>query len=182
MCESKDNAFVRSTPPQRGFVIFPSNIHEIQFCHCRWQNQLDANVVTFCNHWLQKSLEQKTLTPKGEKKIISSDPHENLLPSPAKVSILVLYIVQMEVIMRVVSFSTARNNLKTVLDAVVQDVEATVITRRDAEDAVVMSLDSYNSLMETVHLLRSPANAAHLDKSIAQYQDGKTQRRDLLDA
>jgi antitoxin YefM len=84
--------------------------------------------------------------------------------------------------MRVVSFSTARNSLKAVLDTVVQDAEATVITRRDAEDAVVMSLDAYNSLMETVHLLRSPANAAHLKKSIAQYQAGKTQRRDLLDA
>jgi len=76
--------------------------------------------------------------------------------------------------MKVVSFTTARNSLKAVLDAVVQDAEATVITRRDAPDAVVMSLDSYNSLMETVHLLRSPANAAHLDKSIAQYQAGKT--------
>jgi len=84
--------------------------------------------------------------------------------------------------MRVVSFTTARNSLKAVLDAVVQDAEATVITRRDAQDAVVMSLDFYNGLMETVHLLRSPANAAHLEKSIAQYQAGKTQRRDLLDA
>jgi len=78
--------------------------------------------------------------------------------------------------MKVVSFTTARNNLKAVLDAVVQDAETTVITRREAQDAVVMSLDAYNSLMETVHLLRSPANAAHLDKSIAQYQAGKTQQ------
>jgi antitoxin YefM len=83
--------------------------------------------------------------------------------------------------MRVVSFTTARNSLKSVLDAVVEDVEATVITRRDAQDAVVMSLDSYNSLMETVHLLRSPANAAHLDKSITQYQAGETQQRNLFD-
>jgi len=83
--------------------------------------------------------------------------------------------------MKVVSFTAARNNLKTVLDAVVQDAEVTIITRRDAEDAVVMSLDSYNSLMETVHLLRSPANAEHLGKSIAQYQAGQIQRRNLLD-
>jgi len=87
---------------------------------------------------------------------------------------LVVFSVPVEVMMKVVSFTTARNSLKAVLDAVVQDAEATVITRRDAPDAVVMSLDSYNSLMETVHLLRSPANAAHLDKSIAQYQAGKT--------
>jgi PHD/YefM family antitoxin component YafN of YafNO toxin-antitoxin module len=38
----------------------------------------------------------------------------------------------------------------------------TLITRRRAQDAVVMSLDTYIALMETVHLLRSPANAAPL--------------------
>lgn len=83
--------------------------------------------------------------------------------------------------MKIVSFTEARNGLKAVLDGVVNDVETTVITRRDAEDAVVMSLDHYNSLMETVHLLRSPANAEHLNRSIAQYKAGKTTPRDLID-
>ena len=83
--------------------------------------------------------------------------------------------------MRIVSFTEARNGLKTVLDGVINDADTTVITRRDAEDAVVMSLDYYNSLMETVHLLRSPANAAHLSRSIAQYNAGKTSSRELID-
>ncbi len=83
--------------------------------------------------------------------------------------------------MRIVSFTEARNNLKSILDTVVNDADTAVITRRDAEDAVVMSLEHYNSLMETVHLLRSPANAAHLDRSIAQYKAGKTSQRDLID-
>src|SRR3546814_211564 len=78
--------------------------------------------------------------------------------------------------MRIITFSEARNSLKAVLDAVVNDASTTIITRRDAEDAVVMSLDHYNSLMETVHLLRSPANAAHLNRSIEQYRVGKTNR------
>jgi antitoxin YefM len=81
--------------------------------------------------------------------------------------------------MRVISFSEARNALKSVLDNVVNDAECTIITRRNAEDAVVMSLESYNSLMETVHLLKSPANAAHLAKSIDQYKSGKTTVRDI---
>jgi antitoxin YefM len=68
--------------------------------------------------------------------------------------------------MKVVNFSEARNQLKSVLDQVVDDANYTVITRRDAEDAVVMSLAQFNGLMETVHLLKSPANAAHLGKPI----------------
>ncbi len=51
--------------------------------------------------------------------------------------------------MRIVSFTEARNGLKGVLDQVVNDADCTVITRRDSEDAVVMSFEYYNSLMET---------------------------------
>ena len=83
--------------------------------------------------------------------------------------------------MRVVSFSEARNSLKSVLDGVVNDANTTVITRRDSEDAVVMSLDYYNNLMETVHLLRSPSNAEHLSRSIAQYQAGQATERSMVD-
>ena len=56
-------------------------------------------------------------------------------------------------IMRVVNFSEARNSLKSVIDQVIEDADYTVIARRDAPDAVVMSLDTFNSLMETVCLL-----------------------------
>ena len=83
--------------------------------------------------------------------------------------------------MKIVSFTEARNSLKSVLDGVVDDADTTVITRRDSEDAVVMSLDYYNSLMETVHLLRSPKNAEHLSRSIEQYCVGKTTERELID-
>lgn len=83
--------------------------------------------------------------------------------------------------MRVVNFSEARNHLKSVLDQVVDDADYTVITRRDSEDAVVMSLDQFNGLMETVHLLRSSANVAHLEKSIQQYRSGKTEEHGLID-
>ena len=82
--------------------------------------------------------------------------------------------------MRVISFSEARNNLKTVLDHVVEDADYTVITRRDADDAVVMSLEFFNSLLETVYLLKSPANAAHLERSIAQFKQRKVVERNLL--
>ncbi|MRV72902.1 type II toxin-antitoxin system prevent-host-death family antitoxin [Duganella sp. FT92W] len=83
--------------------------------------------------------------------------------------------------MRIVNFSDARNNLRAVIDQVVEDADVTVIARRDAQDAVVMSFDHYSSLMETVHLLGSPANAAHLARSIAQARAGKAQPRELIE-
>ncbi len=83
--------------------------------------------------------------------------------------------------MRVINFSEARNKLKNVLDQVVDDADYTIISRRDADDAVVMSLDQFNGLMETVHLLKSPANATHLAKSIKQYQQGKVIQKGLID-
>ena len=83
--------------------------------------------------------------------------------------------------MQTISFSDARSNLKQVLDRVANDRDTTLITRRNGEDAVVMSLDTYNSLMETLHLLRTPANAAHLARSIAEYQSGKVSPQELSD-
>ena len=84
--------------------------------------------------------------------------------------------------MRVINFSDARASLKDVIDRVVEDADYTVIARRDAPDAVVMSLDTFNSMMETVHLLRTPANVAHLAKSIGQLRRGEVKARKLVDA
>ena len=84
--------------------------------------------------------------------------------------------------MQVINFTEARNNLKSVLDRVVDDVDYTIITRRDAENAVVISMDSFNSMLETMHLLRSPANAAHLARSIEQYKTGQIMEGNLIDA
>jgi antitoxin YefM len=83
--------------------------------------------------------------------------------------------------MRIINFSDARNSLRTVIDQVVEDADVTVISRRDAADAVVMSFDHYSSLMETVYLLSSPANAAHLAKSIAQARAGQAEQRELIE-
>ena len=43
-----------------------------------------------------------------------------------------------------------------------------------------MSLDCYNSLMETVHLLKSPANVAHLTESIEQYRAGDVVEQETI--
>ena len=83
--------------------------------------------------------------------------------------------------MEIVNFTEARKSLREVLDRVVADQDCTVITRRDADDAVVMSREYFDALMETVHLLRSPANAAHLEQSISEYRQGKVSQQSLID-
>lgn len=82
--------------------------------------------------------------------------------------------------MKIVTYSEARSALKAVLDRVHEDADVTVISRRDGANAVVMSLDHYESIMETMHLLSTPANAAHLAKSIAQRKAGKARRRERV--
>ena len=82
--------------------------------------------------------------------------------------------------MRTINFSDARKNFKQVLDRVVEDADITIITRRDADDVVLMSLAEYNSWKETEYLLSSPANARHLKTSIAQLDAGRMLYRELV--
>ncbi|MGH8184880.1 MAG: type II toxin-antitoxin system Phd/YefM family antitoxin [Rhodanobacteraceae bacterium] len=79
--------------------------------------------------------------------------------------------------MRTINFSDARGNLKAVLDRVVADADVTIITRRDAEDVVVMSLAEWNSWQETNYLLASPANARRLTEALAQARTGHAKPR-----
>ena len=84
--------------------------------------------------------------------------------------------------MKVITYSEARSSLKSVLDQVNDDADVTVISRRDGADAVVMSLDHYQSIMETMHLLSTPANAAALSRAVKQDQAGQAKRRALAKA
>ncbi len=83
--------------------------------------------------------------------------------------------------MKTVNFSDARNNLREVLDRVIDDADVTIITRRDAEDVVVMPLSTWNSWKETEYLMSSPANAKRLLKSLADLNAGRGVHRELVE-
>ncbi|WP_082120886.1 type II toxin-antitoxin system Phd/YefM family antitoxin [Dyella japonica] len=74
--------------------------------------------------------------------------------------------------MRTVNFTEARNNLKAVADQVAEDHTATLITRRDAEDLVMLSASDYNSIQEMLYLLSSRANAARLNEAMEEADAG----------
>ena len=69
--------------------------------------------------------------------------------------------------MHSLSFSDARANLKAVMDRAVGDRAPIAITRQRGEGVVVVSASEWASIEETLYLLRTPANSAALDKSIA---------------
>jgi len=78
------------------------------------------------------------------------------------------------------NYSEFRIDLKKFLDIVEFDNETLIIKRGKGKGTVMISLDEYNSLMETVHLLSSKANADRLYESMQQMKDGKTVSKDLI--
>ena len=83
--------------------------------------------------------------------------------------------------MKTVTLTEAEKNLYSTLLMVANTSNYTIISRKDAQDAVIMSLGTFNSLMETLHLLKSPKNAKHLAESIKQYRHGKVKKLDIID-
>ncbi len=79
------------------------------------------------------------------------------------------------------NFTEFRTELKKFLDNVENNNETLIIKRKTGKGTVVISLDEYNSIMETVHLLSSKANADHLYESIQQMKNGKTVNSDLIE-
>jgi antitoxin YefM len=72
-----------------------------------------------------------------------------------------------------VSYSQARQELASLLDSVTQDKEIVIINRRGGEPAALIAADELASLTETVHLLRSPANAERLLAALARALKGE---------
>ena len=83
--------------------------------------------------------------------------------------------------MKTMSATELRGNLAAALDSVENDAEELVITRAGHEPLVLVSLAEYASLRETDYLLRSPANADHLRRSLLDYKEGRAQNRELID-
>ena len=81
--------------------------------------------------------------------------------------------------MDVMTYTDARASLKDVMDRVINDRVEVVVTRKKREAVVVMSLDEYNAIQETLHLQKSPANVRRLQVAIAQLDAGKGMERDV---
>lgn len=79
------------------------------------------------------------------------------------------------------NYSEFRTDLKKFLDEVEDNNETLVIKRGAGKGAVLISLNEYNSIMETVHLLSSKANAKRLYESIEQMKKGELVEKKLIE-
>jgi antitoxin YefM len=80
-----------------------------------------------------------------------------------------------------VSYIELRDHLAKYMDEVCDSRAPLHITRENARTVVMMSEDEYDGLMETLHLLRSPANAARLLRSIEAADAGKLTEHDIIE-
>jgi antitoxin YefM len=80
-----------------------------------------------------------------------------------------------------VTYTELRANLAGFMDEVCNTRDALLVTRQGARSVVMVSEEDYEGLMETVHLLRSPANAARLLEAIEQVNRGELSEHDLIE-
>ena len=80
------------------------------------------------------------------------------------------------------SYTESRARYAEVFDSVVNDHEEIVITRAGHEPVVIVSLEEFESLRETAHLLRSPANARRLLAAMERLESGEGVEHALVDA
>jgi antitoxin YefM len=82
--------------------------------------------------------------------------------------------------MEIVTYSETRANLKAIMDRAVNDHIPIAITRQRGKPVVMIDLDDWNAIQETMYLLSTPNNAKRLMESIAELDAGKGIQRELI--
>ena len=83
--------------------------------------------------------------------------------------------------MRVVNYSDFRNNLAQSLNAVNDDREIVVVSRTKGKNVVVMDLDEYNAIQETLHLTSNATNRQRLTESLQEMHAGTFKAHKLVE-
>jgi antitoxin YefM len=83
--------------------------------------------------------------------------------------------------MRVLNYSDFRNNLAQSLNAVNDDREIVVVSRTKGKNVVVMDLDEYNAILETLHLTSNATNRQRLAESLQEMHAGTFKAHKLIE-
>ena len=83
--------------------------------------------------------------------------------------------------MRAITYTNARNNLAGTMKKVCDDHAPIIVTRKNNEAVILMSLEDYEALTETAYLMQSPKNAKRLIESIEELNTGRGQEREIIE-
>jgi antitoxin YefM len=82
--------------------------------------------------------------------------------------------------MDAITDTQAQKNFTAVMNQVCEDHAPVIIIGESQKPVVMMSLEDYNSIEETLYLLRSPKNAQRLYQALEELKQGKYQQHDLI--
>ena len=83
--------------------------------------------------------------------------------------------------MLAVNYTNLRDNMKSYMDKVTDDYETMIVTRKNNKNVVMLSEESYNNLMEIIHVMGNKANYDWLMESKAQLEAGKISTHTLIE-
>lgn len=83
--------------------------------------------------------------------------------------------------MLAVNYTNLRDNMKNYMDKVTEDYETVIVTRKNNKNVVMISEESYNNLMENIHVMGNKENYDWLMESKAQLESGKISTHDLAE-
>jgi len=80
-----------------------------------------------------------------------------------------------------VNYTQFRNGMKSHMDLVTDDYEAVVVTRKENKNVVIISEETYNNLLENIHVMGNKANYDWLMESKKQLESGRAKRKELIE-
>jgi antitoxin YefM len=83
--------------------------------------------------------------------------------------------------MNTTSYTSARKNLKLIMDKACENSEPIFIHRRNHKNVVILSEEEYLKTNETAYLLSSPANRQHLKKSLKELKNKEIVAMDIAE-
>lgn len=83
--------------------------------------------------------------------------------------------------MEVVNYTEFRKNLAKSLNKVSDDAEIVVVSRSKGKNVVVMALEEYNAIQETLHITKSAANRRRLDDAVDEMEKGSFKKHGIIE-
>lgn len=83
--------------------------------------------------------------------------------------------------MLAVNYTTLRKNMKSCFDKITDEYETMIVTRKDNKNVVILSEESYNNLIENIHLMGNKENYDWLMESKEQLENGEFFTKELIE-